>query len=188
METEKERLVRLYPIVLSEHNPAWAQWFADEKAELERLIDSDIIFKISHFGSTAVPKLLAKPTVDILLEINEEADIDRLIAALDTPNYIYLREESTPTIAIPPMHLRFVKGYLSDGFAERVFHIHVTYPGEWAERLRFRDYLIAHPEIAAEYGALKRRLFADFEHDRDGYTDAKSEFIRRITAKATVCE
>jgi Uncharacterized conserved protein len=185
VETEKERLARLYPIVLSEYNPEWPRWFTKEKAELERLIDSNIIFKISHFGSTAVPNLLAKPTVDILLEINENAGIDRLIAALDTANYIYLHEESTPTIAKPPLHLRFVKGYLSDGFAKRVFHVHVTHPYEWAERLCFRDYLIAHPEVAAEYGELKRRLFADFEHDRDGYTEAKGEFIREITAKAT---
>ena len=184
IETEKERLARLYPIVLSEHNPEWSQWFTKEKAELERLIDTDIIFKLSHFGSTAVPNLLAKPTIDILLEINEGADIDRLIAALDTPDYIYLHEESAPTIKTAPLHLRFVKGYLADGFAERVYHIHVVRRGGWSERLLFRDYLIAHPEIAAEYGELKRRLFGDFEHDRDGYTEAKGEFVRRVTAKA----
>jgi len=184
METEKERLARLYPIVLSEYNPEWPQWFSEEKAELERLIDEDIIFKISHFGSTSVPNLLAKPTIDILLEINEGADIDRLIAALDTSDYIYLHEESAPTIKTPPLHLRFVKGYLADGFAERVYHIHVVRSGGWLERLLFRDYLIAHPEIAAEYGELKCRLFKDFEYDRDGYTEAKGEFVRSVTAKA----
>ena len=184
METEKERLARLYPIVLSEYNPEWLQWFSEEQAELERLIDTDIIFKLSHFGSTAVPSLLAKPTIDILLEIDEGADIDRLIATLDTSDYIYLHEESAPTIKTPPLHLRFVKGYLADGFAERVYHIHVVRRGDWAERLLFRDYLIAHPDIAAEYGELKRRLFEDFEYDRDGYTEAKGEFIRSVTAKA----
>ena len=90
--TETEQQSKLYPIILSEYNPAWPEWYAEEKANLERLIDKDIIFRISHFGSTAVPGLLAKPTVDILLEINENADIDKLIGSLSTPDYIYLHQ------------------------------------------------------------------------------------------------
>ena len=87
----------------------------------------------------------------------------------------------TATLTMPtsPPHLMFLKGYLSDGFAEKVYHIHVVYPGDHDE-LRFRDYLIAHPKDAAEYAALKRRLLRDFEHDRDGYTEAKTEFINGI--------
>jgi len=47
-----------------------------------------------------------------------------------------------------------------------------------------RSFLIAHPETAAEYADLKRNLFKDYEHDRDGYTAAKGGFIREITQKA----
>ena len=152
------------------------------KANLERLIGAENIARISHFGSTSVPGLTAKPTVDILLEINESIDIDKLIAALSSPEYICLKEAAL-TMPTPPPHLMFLKGYLPDGFAEKVYHIHVRYPGDWDE-LYFRDYLIAHPEIAAEYAALKRKLFKDYEHDRDGYTEAKGEFIKEITKKA----
>ena len=76
-----------------------------------------------------------------------------------------------------------IKGYTDSGFADRVFHIHVRNPGQ-NDELYFRDYLIAHPETAVEYAKLKRSLFKDYEHDRDGYTAAKGEFIRRITEKA----
>ena len=183
-ETDEERRARIYPIILSEYNPAWPAWYTEEKANLERLIDADSIFRISHFGSTAVPGLTAKPTVDILLEINKDADIDKLIAAFPQPDYIYLREESEPTIATPQLHLMFIKGYLPDGFAERVFHIHVVWPGGWGERLCFKDYLIAHPETAAAYAELKRSLRNDYEHDRDGYTDAKGAFIRKVTEQS----
>lgn len=55
----------------------------------------------------------------------------------------------------------------------------MRYPGDWDE-VYFRDYLIAHPETTAEYAALKSKLKDSFEHDRDGYTDAKGEFIRAI--------
>jgi GrpB-like predicted nucleotidyltransferase (UPF0157 family) len=125
---------------------------------------------------------MAKPTVDILLEINEDTDINKLIAAMPSPEYICLNEAAL-TLPTPPSHLMFLKGYLPDGFAEKVYHIHVRYPGDWDE-LYFRDYLIAHPETAAEYATLKVKLHKDFEYDRDGYTDAKGEFIRAVTEKA----
>jgi len=73
----------------------------------------------------------------------------------------------------------FLKGYTSTGFAEKVYHIHVRYPGDWDE-LYFSDYLIAHPETAAEYAALKTKLHKNFKHNRDGYTEAKTAFIRAV--------
>ena len=181
-ETDEEQRARIYPVILSEYNPAWPEWYIKEKANLEQLIGTESIAQISHYGSTSVPGLMAKPTVDILLEINENADINKLIAALPSPEYICLKEEAL-TLPTPPPHLMFLKGYLPDGFAERVYHIHVRYPGD-PDELYFRDYLIAHPETAAEYAKLKVKLHKDFEHNRDGYTEAKTAFIRAVTEKA----
>ena len=62
-------------------------------------------------------------------------------------------------------------------------YIHVRYLDDWDE-LYFRNYLIAHPETAAEYAVLKTKLHKDFEHNRDGYTNAKTAFIREVTEKA----
>ena len=181
--TEAERAA-LFPIILSEYNPAWANWFADEKERLIQLIGCEQIVRITHYGSTAVRGLTAKPTVDILLEIDENTDVEKLIASLPSPEYICLRQPTTPN-STPP-HLMFLKGYTSTGFAERVFHIHVRYPGDWDE-LYFRDYLINHPEVAAEYATLKRTLKDNYEYDRDGYTTAKSAFIQEITRQARNC-
>ncbi|NMA61184.1 MAG: GrpB family protein [Firmicutes bacterium] len=182
-ELEKvKRLSKTYPIILSEYNPTWPEWYREEKGNLERLIGTENIKRISHYGSTAVPGLTAKPTIDILLEINETVDIDNLIDALPSEEYICL-DEAKLTIPTPPPHLMFLKGYLPHGFAEKVYHIHVVYPGDHDE-LWFRDYLIAHPEIATEYGTLKRRLFLEYEYDRDGYTEGKGEFVKRITGEA----
>ncbi len=181
-ETAEERRSKIYPVILSEYNPEWPKWYVEEKANLEHLIGMESIARISHYGSTSVPGLLAKPTVDVLLEIKEDTDINKLITALSSPEYIYLNE-STLTLPTPPPHLIFLKGYLPDGFAEKVYHIHVRYLGD-PDELYFRDYLIAHPETAAEYAALKAKLHKGFEHDRDGYTKAKTVFIREVTEKA----
>jgi len=74
-------------------------------------------------------------------------------------------------------------GYTKSGFAEKVYHIHLRLVGD-NDELHFRDYLNAHPQTAKEYEALKLRLWKQFEHDRNAYTDAKSEFIKAVTARA----
>lgn len=37
-ETDEERRAKIYPVILSEYNPAWPEWFAEEKENLERFI------------------------------------------------------------------------------------------------------------------------------------------------------
>jgi len=65
---------------------------------------------------------------------------------------------------------------------EKVYHLHVRYYGDWYE-LYFRDYLMKHKEVANEYGKLKLRLREKYEHDRGGYTTAKSDLILKYTQK-----
>jgi GrpB-like predicted nucleotidyltransferase (UPF0157 family) len=79
--------------------------------------------------------------------------------------------------------MMFAKGYTLHGFKGQAYHVHVWYGGDWDE-LCFRDYLKAHPDIAREYGVLKVRLSETYRNDREGYTDKKTVFIKRITAKA----
>lgn len=75
------------------------------------------------------------------------------------------------------------KGYTENGFAERVFHLHLRYEGD-NDEIYFRNYLIAHPDIAREYERLKLGLWKRFEHDRDGYMNGKTEFVKKYTTHA----
>ena len=77
----------------------------------------------------------------------------------------------------------FNKGYTEDGFAERVFHLHLIYAGDNNE-LYFRDYLMEYPKVAKEYEELKLSLWKEFEHNRDGYTNAKAELVKKYTEQA----
>lgn len=170
-----EELWRLFPIILKDHNPAWKHWYVQERDQLVRLIGEGNVERISHIGSTAVAGLIAKPTVDILLEVTGECDTDVLIHTLEQNGYIYSCQPENP-----PPHMMFLKGYTEQGFAEQVFHIHVRYAGDWDE-LYFRDYLCAHPDTAAQYCELKKNLKEKYKHDRDMYTDAKKDFVKRAT-------
>jgi GrpB-like predicted nucleotidyltransferase (UPF0157 family) len=55
-----------------------------------------------------------------------------------------------------------------------------TFASHW-DRLLFRDYLIAHPDVAAQYGLLKREIATAPSTDRVRYTAAKGDFIQRFT-------
>ena len=91
-----------------------------------------------------------------------------------------------------PMKLLLGKGYSIDGYEERVFHLHVRYLGNWDE-LYFRDYLIAHPDVAAEYGKLKENILSDIESGKirrivdgrpNGYSEAKLKFVEKYSKAA----
>lgn len=172
----KEELWQLFPIVLKQHDPAYAQWYADESERLLRL--SSHIRRLSHIGSTAVPGLLAKPTVDILLEMDGCCDSLSLAEALIQDGWLLMNNEHTPVYKRV-----YIKGYNPDGFADRVYHLHVRYYSDWDE-LYFRDYLLENRDIAAQYAKLKQSLLIDFEHNRDGYTEAKTDFIKQHTLAA----
>lgn len=177
-EMTLEELWELFPIILKEHNADYKDWYEIEKQKLLSCLDRKTIMRINHIGSTAVEGLVAKPTVDILLEIDNESNIEQLTKDLLHNGWLLMSSTNSPY-----MHRVFNKGYTKEGFAEKVYHLHVRYYGNWNE-LYFRDYLINHEEVAKEYGKLKLKLIEKYEHDRDGYTDAKSYFVSKYTEKA----
>ncbi len=175
--TDEER-AELFPVILSEYKPAWVKNYLREKGAVEKSIGQQNIVRINHYGSTAIPRLISKPTIDILVEIKDGTNTAKLVSNMQLKGYRYLEQPKNP-----PPHMMFIKGYTSEGFKGQIFHVHVRYSGDWDE-LYFRDYLLAHPEIADEYGKLKLELKKKYEYDRDGYTDAKTDFIKRITKLA----
>ena len=173
-----EELWALFPIILSEHRAEWAKFYEQEKDTIISALGTKNITRINHMGSTSVPGLVAKPTIDILLEIPTDTDIPFLTATLISIGYICNTQPNNPA-----PHLMFMKGYTPQGFREQAVHLQVRFPGDWDE-LYFRDYLRSHPETAEAYGKLKQNLKLRYEHNRDAYTEAKTGFIQETTRLA----
>jgi GrpB-like predicted nucleotidyltransferase (UPF0157 family) len=66
------------------------------------------------------------------------------------------------------------------------FHLHIVEQASWHDRNErlLRDYLRRHPAAMREYGELKGRLAAEYAHDPEGYTKAKTAFIQSIVDRA----
>ena len=168
-----EELWQLFPITLVEHQVCWKDWFAQERLLLQSLLPQHAL--ISHIGSTAIDGIWAKPIVDILVELPEATDFKAAETILINQGYICMQSGNSRS--------SFNKGYTESGYAEQVFHIHVRYLGD-NDEVYFRDYLLQHKDVAKQYEGLKLRLWKQYEHDRDAYTNAKSDFIKAITEKA----
>jgi GrpB-like predicted nucleotidyltransferase (UPF0157 family) len=52
-------------------------------------------------------------------------------------------------------------------------------PG-WHDPIRFRDYLVVHPDARSSYQKIKEQLATQFATDRAGYTKAKGAMIEKI--------
>jgi GrpB-like predicted nucleotidyltransferase (UPF0157 family) len=171
-------LGKLFPIKITEYNPDWKRLFVSEKEIIQRTVGTRNIIRIEHIGSTAIPGLCAKPTIDILVEIKDDADTGLIINKLKQAGYHFIHKPENP-----PPHMMFAKGYSIKGYRGQAFHIHLRYGGDWDEIL-FRDFLIRNQKSAKEYAELKLKLETYYFNDREKYTNNKTEFITRIVKKA----
>lgn len=174
-EMTVEELWELFPIILKEYNTEYPKWYEKEKEKLEKTIDGGTIVRINHIGSTAIPGIVSKPTIDILMEVSFSSNISRITEKLKSTQWSLMNNSDKPNFK-----QTYNKGYTKYGFDEKVYHLHVRYADDWSE-LYFKDYLNEYPEVARKYAELKIQLKERFEHNRDAYTDAKEEFVGKYS-------
>jgi GrpB-like predicted nucleotidyltransferase (UPF0157 family) len=159
-------------VVIVEYNENWPAIYERERQFIVSVL-GDAITSIEHIGSTAVPGLSAKPTIDLMLLVERLAPEEIYACPLKTLGYIYVEEASNTN-----------RYFLKKG-EPRAYHLHIVECDNYEHRrlIAFRDYLRLHPRVREEYEALKKALALKFCNDRKAYTNAKTEFIRSIEAR-----
>ena len=161
------------PITLVDYDPAWPAQFAREAARIRRAL-GDRALRVEHVGSTAVPGLIAKPIIDILLVVTDSADEPAYVPALEAAGYVLRIRE-------PEWHEhRLFKS------SATALNLHVFSVGaEEIERLLLmRDRLRANAADRELYARTKRQLAQQHWHYTQHYADAKSEVVEAIIARA----
>ena len=138
----------------------------------------------SGASSTLAAPPSREPIIDMLVEVTDlEAAKSRIVPILESQRYDYFWR---PTFGddSPPYYAWFIK---RNSVGIGTHHIHMieanmTFSEHW-ERLRFRDYLIAHHDVSHAYAELKTRLSAAHPNDRIAYTSGKSDFIAAVMAQ-----
>lgn len=156
------------------YNPQWKKVFEEEAVKLKTIF-ADNLVQIHHIGSTAVPGMAAKPTIDILIEVKDINLADQCIKKMTEIGYECWGEYNVPG-----------RRFFLKGEEKRTHHVHTFQTGNpnITMHLHYRDYLITHPEVAKEYAKLKIQLAEKFVNDRLGYVKSKMDFVDDINVKA----
>ncbi len=165
-------------VVVVPHDVRWKEQFASESPLVARCLGEDVN-ATHHIGSTSIPGIFAKPIIDVLAEVADVEKVDSCNDAMELAGYEAMGEYGIPG-------RRYFRK--DDAHGVRTHHVHVFQSGnaEVARHLGFRDFMLAHPEIAQEYSDLKRALALAHPEDSDAYQDGKEAFIKRVDEKAAV--
>jgi GrpB-like predicted nucleotidyltransferase (UPF0157 family) len=160
------------PVHLCAYDATWPEAFRNEAAQIRGKLPGDI--PVEHIGSTAVPGLLAKPVIDIMLGLETHHERNAVEAALQSLGYQSMGEAGVSG------RLYFRKR------AAHAFNVHaVRHGGElWAANVILRDYLRTHPEAADRYTAIKQKAVQSGADMLLTYSDFKSSFVRDMISQA----
>ena len=158
-----------------DHDPSWPMHFETLKARLLQAL-APLVDDVHHIGSTSVPGLAAKPKIDIDAVLHAETQIPQAIGRIEAEGGYAFHGDP-----YGDRRWTFTRGH--GAYGERLY---LCGPGNAAhiERLLFRDWLRTHPDDAAAYEGLKRRLAAEANGDFDFYTGGKSDFVAAIVQRA----
>ena len=137
-EMTLEELWDLFPIFLVQHDERWSAYYKEVEAAITDLLAGYPVKRISHIGSTAIQGIWAKNIVDVMVEISQNVDMEAVAHVLEQNGFIKMSDEKR--------RISLNRGYTKDGFADKVYHIHLRYTGD-NDELYFRDYLNEHPQI-----------------------------------------
>ncbi len=161
------------PIAIVDYDPAWPGLF-EREAERVRAALGDRVLLLEHIGSTSVPKLAAKPKIDMLLVVANSADEASYVPALEAAAYVLQVREP-------------------DWYEHRMFkgpdidiNLHVYSLGcpEIDRVLLFRNWLRRNEADRLLYERTKRELVRKDWKYMQNYADAKTAVVEEILARA----
>lgn len=165
----------LMPYSIQEYSPRWPLLFAEERARLTLLLGRWLTTDVQHMGSTSVPGLSAKPTLDMMAGVPDLAAAEGTVGLLRAAGYAHAehRPEARWFYAPP-----------SEDPADHTHHLHLTVPGSrlWVERLTFRGALRGDAALRERYQRLKTELAEAHGSSPAEYTDGKRAFVAAVLA------
>jgi GrpB-like predicted nucleotidyltransferase (UPF0157 family) len=161
------------PILLVDYDPAWPSLYLRE-AERVRSVLGGRALQIEHVGSTSVPKLAAKPIIDMVLVVSNSADENAYVSSMEAAGYLLrIREPDW-------LEHRLFKG------PDTNINLHVFSRGcpEIERMTLFRDWLRSNDADRELYERTKRELAQREWKYVQHYADAKTSVVEEIISRA----
>jgi GrpB-like predicted nucleotidyltransferase (UPF0157 family) len=173
------------PVVLVPYDPRWPIVFGELQAVyLSHL--GQLAKAVEHVGSTAVPGLLAKPTIDMDIVLSTGTPFLSVLESLRSLGYRPKGDQGVPG------REAFSRDGMEDvprdgsGRAWPAHHLYVCdeHSVELRRHLLFRNWLRSDRQRVLRYAALKCELARLYRDDRSTYCEAKTEFIEAALREA----
>lgn len=167
-------------VTFEQYNPKWPEKANDEIRLLQMALPIEVIDSIQHIGSTAIPNMLAKPIIDLMIIVQDINAAKVLIPIIESLGYAHWYDNPKKD------RLFFVKGLPEAGGSGRTHHLHIFQKNsyEYFAHQLFRDYLISQPNKKLAYAELKTKLALQYIGDREAYTSGKTDFVNQVSQDA----
>jgi GrpB-like predicted nucleotidyltransferase (UPF0157 family) len=160
------------PVHIVKYDPSWPQSFDHEKRLLLSSADETVI-GIEHIGSTAVPQLMAKPIIDIMIGITNYPPSNKLLTILSSIGYTSFGEAGVPE-----------RVYLTKRGPKNFNLALVTFGGShWQRNLKFRNYLRQNPDVCHQYEEIKQAALETGAQELLSYSSFKNKFLNSVFEK-----
>jgi GrpB-like predicted nucleotidyltransferase (UPF0157 family) len=164
-------------VVLSPYQEGWKTLYELERSKLLTALghatEGGVLFRIEHIGSTSIPGMIAKPTIDIMIDVWPYPLAEEKMMAMQNLGYDYRGENGLPG-----------RQYFRRGPHD--FHVHIldieSY--KWQDFLVFRNYLKSDSAAAKRYADLKLELAKTYPTERNAYQKGKNELIKELSREA----
>lgn len=162
-------------LIFEEFNEKWKLLYDEEKSLLKQIFDEELL-NIHHIGSTAIPGMLAKPVIDILIEVQDINHVTQYQKQMEDNGYIFRGDNG-------------IKGrryFVKNNNHLRTHHIHIYQVNsfEAVKHLSFRDYLIEHADEAERYKCFKEKFRKENPGDIKFYQESKSFLVEELVKSA----
>ena len=165
------------PVTLVPYDDRWPEIYDQERFRIALAFG---VFPssglIQHIGSTAVPGMIAKPVVDLMLGVREWPPPNKLIKGVCALGYENMGEAGVPE----RVYLRCRSG--------QQFNAHIVARGgaHWTNNLALRDYLRVTPAAREKYSAAKIAALTRSAGRLVAYSEAKAGTMAELIAAARV--
>jgi len=181
-------------IIIFEYDPLWIEKFGQHKLIIKNALALSAQL-IEHIGSTSVSGLGAKPIIDILVGLQSEDDLDKIILPMINAGYTYIKKFepfmlyrrffqkliSKDNLPVPSIiDTGYLTNHQEDFVVDANIHVILKNTEHWIRLIAFRNYLRYHEDIRQEYFQLKKELSKQEWADPNEYNNAKNDWIKKI--------
>jgi len=169
---------RSYELV--DYDPDWSSRFNEIATNIAPLFGDNLI-SIEHVGSTAVPGMIAKPTIDVSVAVKDLTTVVSLYEAMKQLGFISLGDFIQQD---EPEEYFVLNGNSVD---DRLANVHVMQIGnpEIEEMITVRDFLRSNKDAARDYVEQKKLLMKQYgQNDYNAYSKNKRSFLEQLKTDA----